>query len=592
MQATFGPVAPGAVELQAVILQAVLTLGLAGLTVLLYRRYGKAYFGWFAVAWGLYVLRLVAIGVFLATADWIWLYWHQVVTGWMALALLWAALVFLRRLRLRPAYLAILLFPPVWSYIAIYRLDNFMLAAGPAVLFLSAMTLGTGWVFLRHWRQVRSTGALVLAVALMVWGGHHLDYPFLRARGAWVPWGYYLDIVFTLAVGAGIVLLVLDDLRTGLGALLTLSGDLQRGAREEDTLAILLRRPLELPAVRGAALYAQGSGGTTCVAGAGVCDGWAGSRADGPEAALLARALERGRPEFTAAWRSPVDPSAAPFASAAVLPVFRGAGAREALAIVADARVPFAALDDSFLVALGQQIGAALANDELTRGLHARTDELERLQRRMVQQHEQERRRLSLHLHDETAQLFTAVKLQLGLLLEEAAPGPRVGLARALSLMDDGLGSIRNITNDLRPSLIDDLGLLPALRSLAADWEHLSSVEVAVNLPDTLPPLDPDAELALYRALQESLSNVLAHAAATRVEVRLWVADGAVLLTVRDNGRGFPPEGVLGGLERAGHLGVAGMRERIVALGGTLRVGNAAAGGAEVVVSLPLAGGA
>src|SRR4029453_13957350 len=112
-------------------------------------------------------------------------------------------------------------------------------------------TLWTGWVFLQYRRMVPSSGATLLAVAFGLWGLHHLDYPFLRARGAWAPWGYYLDILFALAVGAGILLLVLDDLRRGLGALAALSADLQRRGRDRDVLDALLARPFTLPAVRG-----------------------------------------------------------------------------------------------------------------------------------------------------------------------------------------------------------------------------------------------------------------------------------------------------------------------------------------------------
>ena len=78
------------------------------------------------------------------------------------------------------------------------------------MLFLSGATLWTGWVFWRHHRVVGSSGARMLAVAFALWGLHHLDYPFLRAQGAWTPWGYYLDISFELLVAAGLVLLVLD----------------------------------------------------------------------------------------------------------------------------------------------------------------------------------------------------------------------------------------------------------------------------------------------------------------------------------------------------------------------------------------------
>src|SRR5919202_1343855 len=135
-------------------------------------------------------------------------------------------------------------------------------------------TLWTGWVFLRYRRRVASSGASLLAAAFLLWGLHHLDYPFLRARGAWSPWGYYLDILFALAVGAGILLLVLDDLRRGLAALSALSGDLQHAGRQQDVLDALLARPLTLPTVRGSALFLLHEGRPRLVRGAGVCERW------------------------------------------------------------------------------------------------------------------------------------------------------------------------------------------------------------------------------------------------------------------------------------------------------------------------------
>ena len=189
------------------------------------------------------------------TKERIWLYWHQVTTGWTALVLLWAALVFLREPRARPQYLLVALFPPLWSYVAIYQLDHFLWAALPAVLFLSGATMWTGWVFWRHHRMVSSVGARLLAFAFFAWGLHHLDYPFLRAQGAWTPWGYYLDICFELLVGAGLVMLVLDDLGRGVRALSAMSGDFHRRDVSSDPLDLLLSRPLTLPGVRGSSMF-------------------------------------------------------------------------------------------------------------------------------------------------------------------------------------------------------------------------------------------------------------------------------------------------------------------------------------------------
>ncbi len=564
------------IELDAAILEAAITAALGALCAFLYRRYRKPYLAWWAAAWGLYLLRIGAISSFLLTTQRIWLYWHQVITGWTALALLGAALVFSQQVQWRRWYLAVVLFPPIWSYVAIYRLDHFLWAAGPAVLFLSLATLWTGWVFVRYRRRVASSGATLLSAAFLLWGLHHLDYPFLRARGTWVPWGYYLDILLTLVVGTGILLLVLDDLRRGLSALSALSGDLQHAGREQDVLSVLLARPLTLPTVRGSALFLLQQGRPRLVRGAGVCERWTEAAEPGEAGAgALARAIESGRPQVTGKWAD----GATTYPFAAVLPLLQREEVMGALVLVGEARDPFTALDDRFLVALGQQVGAALENADLYARLEARTVELARLSSRMIEQQEEERRRLSRELHDETAQVFSAVKMELGVLREGVAPDQGARLDQVLGLIDTGIRSIRSVTNDLRPSILDDLGLLPALRSLVADFGERSGIRTGLAAPGALPPLSKEAELALFRALQEALSNVLRHAGARTVEVGISVHPTGVLLAVRDDGRG-PPDLAPERLEEAGHMGLAGMRERIKALGGSLRFGSAADSGA------------
>ena len=199
---------------------------------------------------------------------------------------------------------------------------------------------------------------------------------------------------------------------------------------------------------------------------------------------------------------------------------------------------------------------------------------------------EEERRRLSLELHDETAQVFAAVKMQLGIVRERVEPALGMHLDRALSLVDDGLRGVRNVLNDLRPALLDDLGLLPALRSLVAEFGERHGVSVSFEGPDALPVLSDEAEVALFRAVQEALSNVSRHAEGAKVHVTLETPAGRVRLRIADEGPGFAGEAVLNRAAASGHLGIAGMRERISALGGRVEVRSTAGTGVQIEIDI------
>lgn len=573
-------------ELAAAYLQAAVTLGLVVLCAVLYRRYRKPYFGAWSLAWGIYGLRLAAIIVFLHTGRNLWLYWHQVTTGWTALALLWAALVFSQGLGWRSRYLLLALFPPAWSYVAIYRLDNFLLAAGPAVLFLSAATAWTAWALFRYDREVGSPAARVLTVTLALWALHHLDYPFLRARGAWNPWGYYLDLMFELGMGAGILMLVLEDLDQGLRTLTALSSELQqRGRRSESVPEAVLRRALGLRGVHGSALYLTAGGEGAFVHGAGVCALWPYEQPPALAWRAVGEVRRNGQPDVIKGPGAQGDRTTWAHPYVAALPVLRGSDVAGALVVVGESRDPFTALDTPFLLAFGQQVGAALENEDLYRSLEDRTAELERLQTRMVRQHEEERNRLTRELHDETAQVLAAVNMQLGLLREKGDDGMAASLDRARSLVSEGIRSIRSVTRNLRPVALDDLGLLAALRALARDFGSQEALQVTFEAPSSLPPLESDAELALYRTLQEALANAVRHGQCRRVSVSVSEEEGGVVLDVRDDGVGFPMDDPRGLNRTRG--GLAGIRERITGVGGTFRLENGAGGGARVWVRAP-----
>ena len=575
-----------ATELAAAYLQLAVTLGLVVLCAVLHARYRRRYFGLWAVAWGVYALRLVCILLFLQTGASAWLFWHQVTTGWTALALLWATLVFSQRLPWRNRYLGLGLLPFVWSYVAIYLLQSFASAAAPMVAFLSITTAWTAWAFFRYDRLVRSPAARFLVGVLALWALHHLDYPFLRAQGAWSPWGYYLDIGFELGMGLGILLLVLEDLDQGLRTLTALSGELQAGPGSQGTTAeAMLRRALSLRGVHGSALWLELPDGGGFVQGAGVAALWP---FEAPPDAANQSARDvclSGMPTVVSGTRDRGAGSSSFHAYTAALPVLGDERVLGALVVVGEARDPFTVLDNRFLLAFGQQVGAALANEELHKSLAARTEELERLQARMVRQHEEERNRLWRELHDETAQVLAALNLQLGLVEERGDASIAPALARAKTLVGEGIKSIRSVTRNLRPMALDDLGLLPAMRALARDFGGHDSLEIVFAPPASMPRLSADAEVAIYRALQEALANAVRHGPCGRVEIRLESDAERVTLSVTDNGPGFPKD-TANRLRSRG--GLAGIRERIGALGGDFAFDNVNGGGARVRVRLPV----
>ena len=564
-------------EFAAALLLALIALGGAGYCAWLYSRFRKPYYAWWSASWLLYAVRVGVIIGFIRTQQSGWLFWHQVLTGWTALGFLAAGLSFARGLKWTPKLALIALFPVVWSYIAIFTLENFLLAVVPAIVFLSAATLITGISFARHAQRTGSPGAWTLAGAFTLWALHHLDYPLLRARGAWVPWGYYLDILFILAVVAGIGLLVIDDLRRGLEALASLSADVQASARGDAVLTALLERPLRLRGVSGTALYLVRDG--TVIDGAGKAQAWKGTALPPAVADVVAAAVRDGRSVSAA-----IPPRAGNERFVAALPIYRDAGVSHVLVLTGDVRDPFSALDEEFLRALGGQVGFALQQAELTSQLEERTGELARLSTRLVEQHEDERKRLARELHDETGQLFSAMRMEVGALA--AVHGAGDVAARMDTLVSAGLSSLRRVTAALRPSLLDDLGLLSAVRSLVAEVSREGQVRAELVAPVALAPLPRERELALFRAAQEGITNVLRHASASQLVITIDGSAGDVQLTVDDDGTGPPTRAYLAAQERGGHVGLVGMRERLVALGGRMNIEASPLGGTRLAVVL------
>jgi PAS domain S-box-containing protein len=213
--------------------------------------------------------------------------------------------------------------------------------------------------------------------------------------------------------------------------------------------------------------------------------------------------------------------------------------------------------------------------------------ELRELASRMDSVREQEKSRIARELHDELAQALTALKMDTSWIAERLPTG-QVALAAKLAAMqamlDGTVAATRRISADLRPLLLDDLGLVPAAEWLVQNFSERTGVrcELSVGTPEL--ELEHSLASAVFRILQESLTNVARHAQASLVEVMLESSADQVTLTVRDNGRGFSPESP----RKPNSYGLMGLRERAYLLGGEVRIASEPGRGTTVEVHVPL----
>jgi two-component system sensor histidine kinase UhpB len=223
-------------------------------------------------------------------------------------------------------------------------------------------------------------------------------------------------------------------------------------------------------------------------------------------------------------------------------------------------------------------------SDEVGRVVAAFNHMLDRLERerrqsgrRVLAAQEAERIGIARDLHDEVGQLLTGALLQLNSVAESVA-----GVDEAREAVRRALDDVRRISSELRPEMLEHLGLVSALTELSTNFERVSAIRVQRRFDASLPKLEPEIELAVYRIAQESLTNVARHAEASRVTIELEGRRDRVVLRVVDDGRGFdgPP---------VEHGGLRSMRERALLVDGALAVEDRVGGGVEVRLEVPAA---
>jgi signal transduction histidine kinase len=226
------------------------------------------------------------------------------------------------------------------------------------------------------------------------------------------------------------------------------------------------------------------------------------------------------------------------------------------------------------------------ARDQAEHSARESEKSLRSLTGRLLQLQDEERRRFSRELHDSLGQYLAGVKMNLDM-FSNSQPGDRL-LSEAIQLLDQSIAETRTISHLLHPPLLDEAGFSSAAKWYLEGFAQRSGIEVKIDLPDDIGRLPKAIELGLFRVLQESLTNIHRHSGSSKAEVTLRLFPDKVILEVRDYGKGIPRE-LLETFRTKGisfGVGLAGMRERVRELGGTLDV-HTKAPGSSIAVTLP-----
>jgi two-component system sensor histidine kinase UhpB len=226
--------------------------------------------------------------------------------------------------------------------------------------------------------------------------------------------------------------------------------------------------------------------------------------------------------------------------------------------------------------------------DDMLDTLARQQERAEQLSSAILRAQEEERARISRDLHDQTAQTLTSLLLRLSALEGAGDPAVRAATPELLALTTAALEDVRRMALELRPALLDDLGLAPALAEMAEQYRRRLGVPVTFHAERLGARLAPEAELALYRIAQEALANAARHAGARAIRVELAPRDGHARLVVEDDGQGFDPDAVRARRERG--LGLYGMQERAALVGGSLHLESQPGGGTRVCADVAMLG--
>jgi signal transduction histidine kinase len=242
----------------------------------------------------------------------------------------------------------------------------------------------------------------------------------------------------------------------------------------------------------------------------------------------------------------------------------------------------------ALILLVGGLLSFAMARgiSKQTEELQASLGQLRALAARLQSIREEERKRVAREIHDQLGQALTAIKLDVSSLVHELPTEQKKESNRVpsiLKLVDETIHTVRRIATELRPGMLDDLGLVATIEWAGEEFGARTGTKCCLELPPDDIVIDQEKATAIFRIFQETLTNIARHAGANEVKARLAAEDGNVTLEVRDNGRGIRE----GKLREGGSLGILGMRERVALLGGDLTITSSPGNGTSVLVRIP-----
>ncbi len=425
---------------------------------------------------------------------------------------------------------------------------------------------------------------------LLLTGLQSLAYPVLRPHPVWAGVGAAFSGGFSLLFSIGIVLLALQRSRD-LVTMSSIANALNRSLDVRDALSRALDQLVDLMRLSSGWVFLQQDGAFVVAATKNLplelaAEQMAGMQGDcrclqmlrSGELAQAVNVVDCQRLE-KAHWDHPRH---------VTVPLRTAGGVIGVMNLVLPRRRALTGRDLATLSAIGAQIGLAAERARLYEEVRAKEALRGKLLQKVLTAHEDERRRIARELHDEAGQAITALILNLEVAERSATvPADQQRLGRLRAIAEDTLGELRRMIYDLRPTILDDLGLAAALRWYAKEHVQPQGLQVDLTLTGLEQRLPRHVETAVFRIVQEAFTNILKHAEATRAWVEVSVANRQVRLAVQDNGKGFDPGSVARGSDRRG-MGLMGMQERAELMGGTWKVSSRPMAGTRVEAVIPV----